>query len=104
MAEKVVQQHCWNHVVRGAVCQCPVCRRPFCRECVSEHDSRLLCATCIKAAVSSANKAPTRRAAWLVLPAMALASTLLVWAIFFSLGQLIMESVTLTDRSAWRDR
>jgi len=35
---------------------------------------------------------------------MALASTLLAWAIFFSLGQIIMESVTLADRSAWHDR
>jgi hypothetical protein len=36
--------------------------------------------------------------------AMAVGSTLLAWAIFFSLGQIIMESVTLADRSAWRDR
>ena len=102
MRESVVQQHCWNHTVRGAVCRCPVCHRPFCRECVSEHDSRLLCATCIRAAVSEPDRA--RRSTRIWAPAVILASTLLAWAIFFSLGQFIMESVTLADRSAWRDR
>jgi hypothetical protein len=35
---------------------------------------------------------------------MALASTLVAWAIFFSLGQIIMDSVTLADRSAWHEQ
>jgi len=104
MRENVVQQHCWNHAQRGAVCHCPACHRPFCRECVSEHDSKLLCAICIKASVSAADGARARRMAPLWMATMAVASTLLAWAIFFSLGQIIMESVTLADRSAWRDR
>jgi|SRR5579862_81549 len=103
MPESLVQQRCWNHPVRGAVCRCPVCHRLFCRECVSEHYSLLLCATCIKASVSAPAQA-RRRPAALVLVAMALASTLVAWAIFFSVGLFIMESVTLSDRSAWRDR
>jgi hypothetical protein len=103
MPENVAQQHCWNHPVRGAVCRCPVCHRPFCRECVSEHASRLLCAACIKASVLAPAQ-PRRRTAGLFLAAMALASTLLAWAVLFSLGQIIMESVTLADRSAWHDR
>lgn len=104
MPENVAQQHCWNHAARGAVCRCPVCQHPFCRECVSEHDSKLLCASCIKASVAAANGTRARGTGPLQLAAMALASTLLAWAIFFSLGQIIMESVTLADRSAWRDR
>jgi hypothetical protein len=103
MPENVAHQHCWNHSVRGAVCRCPICQRPFCRECVSEHDARLLCATCIKAASLTPVQA-RRRTAPLFLAAMALASTLLAWIIFFSLGQIIMESVTVADRSAWHDR
>lgn len=104
MPESVPQQHCWNHPVRGAVCRCPICHRPFCRECVSEHDSRLLCAACIKAAVSAPDQAGRRRTASLLWPAVALVSTLLAWAAFFSLGHIIMESVRLADRTAWRDR
>jgi hypothetical protein len=103
MPENVAQQHCWNHPVRGAVCRCPVCHRPFCRECVSEHAARLLCATCIKASVSAPAETH-RRSTPFWFATMAVASTLLAWAIFFSLGQIIMESVTLADRSAWHDR
>jgi len=104
MPENVPQQHCWNHPERGAVCRCPLCHRPFCRECVSEHDSQLLCATCIKSSALPPEQKRTRRAARLLVPAVALASTLLAWAFFFSLGQIIMESARLADRSAWRDR
>jgi hypothetical protein len=104
MPSNPLQQLCWNHPVRGAVCACPVCRRSFCRECVSEHDSRLLCASCIQAAVAAPVPSSGRRIARLLVPALALASTLFAWAIFFSLGQIIMETVGLADRSAWRDR
>jgi hypothetical protein len=104
MPESVIQQHCWNHPVRGAVGRCPVCHRAFCRECVSEHESRLLCATCIKAAVASSARARVRRTGPVLFAAIAFASMLLAWATFFSLGQIIMESVTIADRSAWHDR
>ncbi len=104
MPENVTQQHCWNHPVRGAVCRCPVCHRAFCRECVSEHAARLLCAACIGASVAASVRARARNTAPVLFTAMGFASVLLAWAIFFSIGQIIMESVTLADRSAWRDR
>ena len=103
MPDNIAQQHCWNHSSRGAVCRCPLCHRPFCRECVSEHDSRLLCAGCIRTSVSTSAQG-RRHTGPLFLAAMALASTLVAWAIFFSLGQIIMDSVTLADRSAWHEQ
>jgi hypothetical protein len=104
MSEKVVRQQCFNHPARGAACRCPACSRPFCRECVSEHDSRLLCATCLATSVSSPDRWRARRIAPFVVSLLGLASTLLVWALFFSFGRIIMESVTLVDRYQWRDR
>jgi hypothetical protein len=59
---------------------------------------------CIKASVAALDGRGRRPFAYLLLPALALASTLLAWAAIFSLGQIIMESVTLAERSAWRDR
>src|SRR5690606_28978007 len=38
-----------NHGEREAVARCPSCARHYCRECVTEHDHRILCATCIAA-------------------------------------------------------
>jgi len=41
------RQRCFNHASREAAARCPECGRFFCRECVTEHDDRVLCATCI---------------------------------------------------------
>jgi hypothetical protein len=38
---------CFNHPEREAVARCPECGRHFCRECVNEHEDRLLCAFCL---------------------------------------------------------
>jgi hypothetical protein len=41
-------QRCINHKFREAVARCPECRRFFCRECVTEHDDKVLCASCLR--------------------------------------------------------
>ena len=41
------QQRCFNHTSREAVARCPECGRFFCRECITEHDDRVLCAVCL---------------------------------------------------------
>jgi len=40
-------QRCFNHASREAAARCPECGRFFCRECVTEHDDRVLCSACI---------------------------------------------------------
>jgi hypothetical protein len=45
----VVTQRCLNHAQREAVARCPGCGRFFCRECVTEHEDRVMCATCLRA-------------------------------------------------------
>lgn len=44
-----VAQRCAYHRTREAVARCPECQRFFCRECVSEHEDRVLCAGCLSA-------------------------------------------------------
>jgi hypothetical protein len=41
-------QPCYNHSSREAVVRCPECGRYFCRECVTEHDDRMLCSQCLE--------------------------------------------------------
>ena len=38
---------CMNHADREAVARCPDCGHDFCRECVTEHDGRMLCTGCL---------------------------------------------------------
>ena len=45
--KNLAKQRCTNHASREAAARCPDCGRFFCRECVSEHDDRLLCAQCL---------------------------------------------------------
>jgi hypothetical protein len=45
--EDLLHQRCFNHMLREAVARCPECRRYFCRECVTEHEDKVLCAACL---------------------------------------------------------
>ena len=80
-----LQQRCWNHEAREAACRCPACGRSYCRECVSEHEGRLLCAACLTAAV--ATTAPQSSAfGKLAPPGMIAAGILMAWLIYWAAG------------------
>jgi|SRR5271157_866614 len=103
MTSPPLQNRCWNHEAREAVCQCPQCGRSFCRECVTEHESRLLCAACLRhaAQAAAAGRGRLRR----IFPAaLTLAGMVLAWAVFFAAAEGL---VTVTERAelmTWQDR
>jgi hypothetical protein len=43
----VAHQRCLHHHEREAVARCPECGHYFCRECITEHDERVICASCL---------------------------------------------------------
>ncbi len=49
MSLPLTRQRCTLHPEREAAARCPSCERFFCRECVTEHGGRLLCAACLRA-------------------------------------------------------
>ena len=57
---KLAARRCLIHADREAVARCPACRQYYCRECVVEHDFRLLCAACLRKSIEGD---PTRKAA-----------------------------------------
>src|SRR5437867_12018246 len=81
----LAHQLCFNHAEREAVARCPECRRFFCRECVTEHDDRVICAACLrKLAHQPLLKRPAFAAA---LRAMQCALGLFVaWFFFYLIG------------------
>ena len=81
-----LQHRCWNHDAREAVCRCPGCGRPFCRECVSEHEARLLCVGCL-ASASRGRVAGGGRAR---VVAMGLAGVLLGWVVFYGGARVLL--------------
>ena len=95
-----LHQRCWNHEAREAVCRCPACGRPYCRECVSEHEARLLCAACLR--MQARAGAPRRGSASLV--ALAVAGLLLAWLIFYGAGRAMMLAAERMQEAAWQER
>lgn len=81
----VAHLRCFNHVAREAVARCPECTRYFCRECVTEHLDRVICATCLKkfAAPRSSRKRTTAR---LVRSVQFVLGILFAWFFFFLIG------------------
>jgi len=41
-------QRCFHHASREAAARCPECGQFYCRECITEHDDRVICASCLK--------------------------------------------------------
>ena len=80
-------QRCANHPGREAAARCPECRSYFCRECVTEHEDRVLCAACIRSLTAS-RKTPVsslvKRAAAILPVALGL---LTAWLFFYLLGR-----------------
>ena len=98
-----LHQHCWNHEGREAVCLCPVCRRGFCRECVTEHESRLVCAACLRT-IARSRPAAVRRRGWAGAAALTLAGVVLSWFLLFTAGEALMTFSARLERTAWPNR
>ncbi|MCX7824786.1 MAG: rhomboid family protein [Verrucomicrobiae bacterium] len=85
----LAHQRCFNHARREAVARCPGCERYFCRECVTEHADRVLCASCLKKQAVAATVRPSRWSALARLAAGA-AGLLLVWVFFYFAGRILL--------------
>lgn len=95
---------CWNHPQREAAARCPGCRRFFCRECVSEHAGRMLCASCLRNPVPDNQRAG--RIAWAPIGrALAAAGGLLVvWVSLQAYGQYLAALPDAShQRVLWRE-
>lgn len=79
----LTEQRCWHHAEREAVVRCPACQRFYCRECVTEHLGRMMCANCVASMSAVREARPVRRVFWTFL---ALGGFLLAWLIFYYLG------------------
>jgi hypothetical protein len=76
-------QRCANHFAREAAVRCPGCTGFFCRECVTEHEHRMMCAPCV--AKKNIARASTKSGGfvWAILSAGGL---LIAWMVFYYAG------------------
>ena len=93
---------CANHDTREAVCRCPECRRSLCRECVTEHEGRLVCAPCL--ARAARDRAPRRSNRRALEAAMLVGGLFLAWSFFFALGESVVTITERSERVEWQGR
>jgi hypothetical protein len=93
-----------NHSLREAVARCPECQRYFCRECVTEHDDRLICAACLK---KLSRPAAARRVRWagLLLAGEFVVGILTAWLFFYAVGRnLLAIPDSFHEGTVWKSR
>jgi hypothetical protein len=103
----MINQRCWNHESREAVCRCPECGNSFCRECVTEHDFRLLCASCLNAMARArqGQRPAKRRGLRRLAPfAMTIGGIALAWVIFFGAGEALLTIAVRAEQTEWQNR
>jgi hypothetical protein len=89
-AVQIHAQRCARHPEREAAARCPACGGFFCRECVVEHDGRLLCAACLAKQEDAGGPRRGRRQA--VRRQLALAAAVFAAGlVFYSLGSLLLS-------------
>ena len=97
------QVRCFRHPQREAAARCPECRRFFCRECVTEHDDRIICASCLKK-LAATGKPKTARLRSLILLAETFIGILIAWVCFYYVGQTALSIPSgLHEGTVWEE-
>ena len=98
----LIHQRCFNHAIREAAARCPECRQYFCRECITEHDDRVVCTACLRKLVS---KPLTQRLAFtrLFRLAQGILGIMVAWFFFFLVGEgLLKLPASFHEGTLWK--
>jgi hypothetical protein len=99
----VSQRRCLRHIEREAVARCPECLNFFCRECVTEHEDRVLCSSCLSKLVErkETGRSIFRHPGQLVFMTLGLATA---WWFFYLVGSLLSRApASFHEGTIWKD-
>jgi len=100
--QNLAHQRCFNHAGREAVARCPECGQCFCRECITEHDDRVVCAACLKK-LTQQPFARHSAFAWLLRLAQCAFGILMIWFFFFLIGDNLSKLPALShEGTLWQ--
>ena len=89
----LVAQRCLHHPLREAVARCPECGQFYCRECITEHDDRVVCSSCLRK-LTTKTETNRRSLAPVLRLAVAAVGLLAAWIFFFIIGSILVNSPT----------
>jgi hypothetical protein len=99
----LLHQRCFNHARREAAARCPKCGQFYCRECVAEHEGRVLCATCLR---RLAERPAGRRRALVGVGRLAqlVFGVFTAWLFFYLVGAgLLSIPASFHEGTVWKD-
>lgn len=102
--QSLIHQRCFHHSRREAAARCPGCGHFYCRECITEHEDRVICAACLKKLV---NPPFTQKRGFvgLVRTVQVGVGLLTVWLFFYLFGQLLLSiAPSFHEGAVWRGR
>ena len=98
----LAHQRCFHHALREAAVRCPECQRFFCRECVTEHDDRLLCASCLKKKAGPTERRQRRLQA-IIMAGQFVCGLLVAWIFFYFVGRaLLTVPASVHEGTVWQ--
>lgn len=97
------QQRCFHHGFREAVAKCPSCEHFYCRECITEHDDRMICASCLREQLGP-GRAPRPKSRLLLGVVQAISGFIIIWVAFYFVGQVLLETPTdVHEATLWEE-
>jgi hypothetical protein len=102
MTGALAKQKCLHHALREAVARCPECKQFYCRECITEHDDRIICTACLRKFAAAAPAKP----GWgkpFVSFLKAMAGLIAAWMLFLSIGKILLAiPAQFHEGTVWR--
>ena len=99
----LLQQKCYNHKHREAAARCPECTRFFCRECITEHDDRVLCTQCLENIITNSQKKSSSLGV-IYQVFRFISGTIIIWLAFYYIGIMLLSLPTdFHEGSIWPD-
>ena len=97
------QQRCWNHGAREAIARCPSCGHFFCRECITEHEERIICAACLRQQQAAPVERPRRSFARVGRAVAAMLGVFMAWFFFYLVGRVLVSvPVKYHEGTLWK--
>src|SRR6266568_1167600 len=100
--QNLTYQRCFNHATREAVARCPSCGQTFCRECITEHEGRVICAACLRK-LARVPLLQRRGFAGVIHCGQALLSLVVAWFFFYAIGEILLTlPASFHEATLWK--
>ena len=87
----ILTQRCLFHETREAAARCAECRQSFCRECITEHEERIICSACLRRLTPEPVKA-RRNFSSAARPALLVMGFFCAWLFFYFVGRILVST------------